>query len=101
MNLYTDPWIPVRGSSAPLGLKQVLCEPGDWQLSLPRDDMELACLQLLVSLVQGALPPEDRQAWRRRMAAPLTGVEYGEFIRRACDGEDGPGTYGWDEGIAP
>jgi CRISPR system Cascade subunit CasA len=85
VNLYTDPWIPVRGGSAPLGLKQVLCEPGDWQLSLPRDDMELACLQFLVSLVQVALPPEDRQAWRRRMAAPLTGVEYDDAVAPLVD----------------
>lgn len=27
--------------------------------------------------------------------------EYLEFVRTAKDGEDGPDTYGWDEGIAP
>jgi hypothetical protein len=27
--------------------------------------------------------------------------DYHEQIRRACDGEDGPDTYDWDQGIAP
>lgn len=31
----------------------------------------------------------------------LTGDGYAEHIRKACDGEDGPDTYGWDVGIAP
>jgi len=31
----------------------------------------------------------------------LTGDGYVEWIKRAKDGEDGPNTYGWDEGIAP
>ena len=29
------------------------------------------------------------------------GPEYVEFIRSHNDGEDGPDTYEWDEGIAP
>ena len=27
--------------------------------------------------------------------------EYAKLVREACDGEDGPQTYDWDEGIAP
>ena len=27
--------------------------------------------------------------------------EYEEWVRRHCDGEDGPDTYEWDEGIPP
>ena len=27
--------------------------------------------------------------------------EYAKLVTDACDGEDGPETYGWDEGIAP
>ena len=27
--------------------------------------------------------------------------EYQEWVREWCDGEDGPDTYEWDEGIAP
>lgn len=27
--------------------------------------------------------------------------KYKELVREACDGEDGPDTYSWEEGIAP
>lgn len=27
--------------------------------------------------------------------------EYAKLIKEACDGEDGPETYSWEEGIAP
>lgn len=30
-----------------------------------------------------------------------TSKAYEECVREACDGEDGPETYGWDVGIAP
>lgn len=85
MNLYRDPWIPVRGAAASVGLGQLLCEPGNWQLSLPRDDMELACLQLVVSLVQVALPPGDRREWRQRMESPLAESEYSESVAPLLD----------------
>jgi hypothetical protein len=31
----------------------------------------------------------------------LTGDDYEEVIKEWCNGEDGPETYTWDEGIAP
>ena len=31
----------------------------------------------------------------------LTGDEYAAWVARQKDGEDGPDTYEWDEGIAP
>ena len=31
----------------------------------------------------------------------LAGDGYAEWVRAFNDGEDGPDTYGWDEGIAP
>lgn len=31
----------------------------------------------------------------------LTGDKYEKFVAEAKDGEDGPNTYDWDEGIAP
>lgn len=36
-----------------------------------------------------------------QMVRSLTGEGYEEFVRAYCDGEDGPHTYDWDEGIAP
>lgn len=77
MNLLEDPWIPVRaaaGTGAPqlLTYRALLCETGgDWQISLPRDDLELACLQLLVCMTQVMFLPEDDAELRIKIAEPL------------------------------
>lgn len=74
MNLYRDAWIPVRGTDAEfqlISLKRLLCQDEAWQISMPRDDMELACLQLLVSLVQVAFTPADEKEWRQKMHSLL------------------------------
>lgn len=36
-----------------------------------------------------------------QMVRALTGDEYDAWVANYCDGEDGPETYSWDEGIAP
>lgn len=36
-----------------------------------------------------------------RAVRALTGDGYAEWVRLQCDGEDGPETYGWDEGTPP
>lgn len=88
MNLYKDPWIPLQEGSR-LSLKTLLCEPADIarqrQLALPRDDMELACLQLLISLVQVALPPSNRKSWIERMTRPLTEADYDSAVESLMD----------------
>jgi CRISPR system Cascade subunit CasA len=76
MNLLEDPWIPVRANNGAgefhlLTYRQLLCKPGDWQVSLPRDDLELACLQLLVCMTQVMFLPEDTATLRARLATPL------------------------------
>tara|TARA_R110001583_G_scaffold195343_1_gene372011 strand:- start:2950 stop:4467 length:1518 start_codon:yes stop_codon:yes gene_type:complete len=78
MNLLTDPWIPVqqRGVFTRLTLEQLLCEPVSGVLCLPRDDMELACLQLLSALTQVLFLPGDLNELKQRIRAPLTAVEY-------------------------
>lgn len=74
MNLLTDNWIPVQkqGIFEHISLKRLLCKDDDWQLSLSRDDMELAALQLIVCLVQVVFMPEDEDdllyAWEKPMA---------------------------------
>lgn len=77
MNLLEGPWIPVRsnGGAGPFRLltyRELLCEPGNWQVSLPRDDLELACIQLLVCMTQVMFLPEDNPALRARIAEPLS-----------------------------
>lgn len=85
MNLLEDPWIPVRaeggaGEFRLLTYRELLCEPGDWQVSLPRDDLELACLQLLVCMTQVMFPPEDVRALRACIQTPLTPDEFAAGI---------------------
>lgn len=82
MNLLEDPWIPVRadhsaGAFRLLTYRDLLCEPGqNSQISLPRDDLELACLQLLVCMTQVLFLPGDAAALRQRLAAPLRPAEF-------------------------
>lgn len=77
MNLLEAPWIPVRadagrGESRLLTYRALLCEQGqNWQISLPRDDLELACLQLLVSMTQVIFLPDDDSSLRSRIDIPL------------------------------
>jgi CRISPR-associated endonuclease/helicase Cas3 len=66
MNLLIDDWIPVlkAGEFRHISLKRLLCREEDWQLSLPRDDMELAALQLVICLVQVVfMPDNDKSLW--------------------------------------
>ncbi|MCV5497829.1 type I-E CRISPR-associated protein Cse1/CasA, partial [Escherichia coli] len=56
MNLLIDNWIPVRprngGKVQIINLQSLYCSRDQWRLSLPRDDMELAALALLVCIGQ-------------------------------------------------
>jgi CRISPR system Cascade subunit CasA len=90
MNLLTDRWIPVRSVNGVsegrlLTLEELLCGDDRWEIALPRDDLEMACLQLLVSLVQIAYPPgdgspEDDKALRERTKSPLTPEAFAEGL---------------------
>jgi CRISPR system Cascade subunit CasA len=51
-----------------------------WQLSLPRDDFELACLQLLVCLAQILFLPQDKRVLREKHKTPLSSKEYLDAI---------------------
>lgn len=50
----------------------------------------------------GQIDGEHHKTWViDQMLRALCGGAYDEVIRRSCEGEDGPQTYGWDTGIAP
>jgi CRISPR system Cascade subunit CasA len=90
MNLLEDAWIPVRadggtGAFLLLTYREVLCQPGDWQVSLPRDDLELACVQLLVCMTQVMFLPEDDQVLRARLSVPLTPEEFAAGVEPCRD----------------
>lgn len=90
MNLLKDPWIPVRadggtGTFCLLTYQQLLCESGNWQVSLPRDDLELACVQLLVCMTQVMFLPEDDKTLRARISKTLLPDEFAAGISPCCD----------------
>lgn len=85
MNLLKHPWIPIQQSSIQekITLQQLLCGEKEGDLCLPRDDMEMACLQLLVAITQVLLTPEDKKALGKRIKTPLTKTEY----LKGCEGK--------------
>jgi CRISPR system Cascade subunit CasA len=90
VNLLFDPWIPVRadggtGAFRLLTYRQLLCEPGSWQVSLPRDDLELACMQLLVCMTQVMFLPADDATLRKRLDAPLPPEDFAAGIAPCRD----------------
>jgi CRISPR system Cascade subunit CasA len=89
MNLLTDQWIPVRlldgGTPQKLTLRELLCGEEKWELCLPRDDMELAAMQLLICITQALLTPKDGKALLARIAKSITADEYEAAVQN-CDG---------------
>lgn len=87
MDLLQDRFVPVYGQGCfqHIGLETLLTEDANWQIGLPRDDMELACLQLLVCLVQGLLPPKDREELKQCIATPLAPETYRQAIAEKAD----------------
>ncbi len=83
MNLLTDAWIPVhaQGQHTHLHLETILTDETSWEIDLPRDDLELAAIQLLSSLVQCLLPPEDLDDWVERLKAPIPTETYRQAIK--------------------
>ena len=71
LNLVTDAWIPViRDGSVVTMRPHEIAVKGVERLNWPRDDLNLACLELLIGLVYLADPPRDDGDWRNRYDAP-------------------------------
>ncbi|QQZ30078.1 type I-E CRISPR-associated protein Cse1/CasA [Thiothrix subterranea] len=87
MNLLTDAWIPTQQNSKTqlVTLQSVLCSDEPYEIALSRDDMELACLQLLICLTQVLFLPEDVKAWKQRIRTPLAEAEYEQGIENYKD----------------
>jgi len=83
MNLLTDAWIPIQyqGRYQKIGLQQLLCGEADGELCLPRDDMELACLQLLCAITQTLFTPKDKRELGRFVQHPLASEAYAEACK--------------------
>jgi CRISPR system Cascade subunit CasA len=78
MNLLTDAWIPIHQQSRyeKITLQQLLCGEKTGELCLPRDDMELACLQLLCAMTQVLFTPKDKKELGRLIQQPLPQESY-------------------------
>jgi CRISPR system Cascade subunit CasA len=87
MNLLTDTWIPIQqqGRYQKIGLQQLLCGEADGELCLPRDDMELACLQLLCAITQVLFTPKDKKELGRFVQQPLPPEIYAEACKDKLD----------------
>ena len=71
LNLVTDAWIPVIRHGSPTAIRpHEIAVEGVERLNWPRDDLNLACLELLIGLVYLADPPRDEGDWHDRYDAP-------------------------------
>ncbi len=87
MNLLTDPWIPIqeKGHFEKITLQQLLCGEKNGEICLPRDDMELACLQLLCTITQVLFTPENKRELGHYVKQPLAQDDYQTAIQGKLD----------------
>ncbi|SFE83837.1 type I-E CRISPR-associated protein Cse1/CasA [Nitrosomonas sp. Nm166] len=85
MNLLTEAWIPIQHNSQfqKITLQQLLCGEKTGELCLPRDDMELACLQLLCAITQVLFTPKDKKELGKYVTQPVSSDAY----ENACKGK--------------
>lgn len=68
----------------------------------PENDADRIELATDLALEFGQIDGSHHKAWViDQMVRVLLGDKYERVIADYCDGEDGPETYSWDEGIAP
>ncbi len=84
MNLLTDAWIPVNenGKFKHITLKDVLCRDSEWDIALPRNDMEMATLQLVICLTQVIFPPKNTTELKARLAKLMNEKEFDKGIEK-------------------
>ena len=82
MNLLSDPFLSVLQDQQlrSVGLQDILCTETDYQIAFPRDDMEMAALQLLINQTQVLFFPPDERTLRDRLNNPLPSEEYHQAI---------------------
>lgn len=90
MDLLKCAWVPGRPRARAvagglLTLEELFCGREEWELALPRDDLEMACLQLLISFAQVMFPPEDAPDLRKRVKSPLSPEKFADGVGRLGD----------------
>ena len=57
---------------------------------------------LEIAVEYGGIDGAHHKTWViDQIVRTLACERYDEFVKQACDGEDGPDTYEWDTGVAP
>jgi hypothetical protein len=73
-----------------------------WQSAKIQNMEEKIKAALEIVMRYGGIDGAHHKDWViDQMVRTLTGDRYEEWVKEACDGEDGPDTYEWDVGIAP
>ena len=83
-NLLIEKWMPVEKSQK-ISLKQLLCKNQQHSLALDRDDMELACLQMLICIVQVIFTPKDLNDLKDSYNNPMKEEDYDKSISEFKD----------------
>lgn len=83
LNLLKDAWVPVKreGVQKQISFKKLLCTNDSYELSHPRDDMELSALQLLVCLTQCIFMPQNRNKLILNIRKPMDEAEFDNGIK--------------------
>ena len=84
-NLLSVAWIPTQhqGNYQKISLQQLLCGEQTGAVCLPRDDMELACLQLLSVITQVLFLPSDKKELLKYLKEQISDSLY----KDACSGK--------------
>ena len=87
MNLLTAAWIPIQnqGNFQKISLQQLLCGEQTGELCLPRDDMELACLQLLSAMTQVLFLPTNKKELLKYLKEPIKPEVYDDACHDKMD----------------
>lgn len=98
-------WRSVRGDSGWLLDASLTGGKREWGIFERREaetDTERVQLALELLAADGQVEGSHHQAWViDQVARILAGDAYEQWIAEYRDGEDGPETYSWNEGIAP
>jgi len=80
MNLLTEKWLPVRplegGKICWIRLSDLLTKEKEYEICFPRDDLELAALQLVICIVQVLFTPKDLRELIDNFRKPMSEKEY-------------------------
>lgn len=86
MNLLTDNWLPVRllegGTINWIGLSELLTTEKEYEICLPRDDLEMAALQLMLCITQVLFTPHDLKELVEHLRKPMPVKNYDERIEQ-------------------